>query len=620
MEALATEIRASVDPEAIDKVSRLFDATIRGILRELYQNARRSGAAGILVSMRPKTGTPLVEVTVADDGKGIEDPAVLLQLGRSAWDGADREDPAGMGIFALATTGATIESRAAGSSREAWRVRLVPSHFRGGAGARVDRIGREWNAGRPGTLVQFLYRVEHAASDAARMRVIQRAAEEEAEFLRTPVWIDGIRARQENFLKDAVRTVATPDGLIGIGDNRQAGGHARMGRRAVLHGMVAVFPQLPSMIIPRASKGLIPQVREALVTVVDLSDGKGDDPVRLTLPARDKVVWNEAARRVAAAAETLLYTEAASRIGSDPDLVPAHDQWAALRRAGHNVREPDPQLPRWHPAAASTYYADSRTPCISLLQGLSTRPRAMLVMAAEPDGLDAHALRSTLNRLDARNEGPLVLAERTDMAGYAWYDRLPRIVAVEVAVTLLDGTTVGWKSPDEAGKPDLPPGPVRAIRFELTVRDEQGERKVRIEGGAWIASTEAPGWSDELAACVHAIPDGPDSLPRKTLEIEIETATAREVDDERWTDQQEDERRSACAAAALRAQGDGEAAAIQRMRDAVANHVTEHLPDDRTATIRIGAGPIEIELAAREIETDDLDAHGSEDGEDDQRE
>ena len=53
-------------------------------------------------------------MTVADDGAGIVDPAVLLSFGENGWsdDLVAREDAAGMGILSLAHRGCRIASRA----------------------------------------------------------------------------------------------------------------------------------------------------------------------------------------------------------------------------------------------------------------------------------------------------------------------------------------------------------------------------------------------------------------------------------------------------------------------------------------------------------------------------
>lgn len=73
--------RAHVAPEAIDKVGRLFNASLNDILNELFQNARRAGATRIAVDQTddPQLG---LAIRVADDGPGLDDPQSLFSLGR----------------------------------------------------------------------------------------------------------------------------------------------------------------------------------------------------------------------------------------------------------------------------------------------------------------------------------------------------------------------------------------------------------------------------------------------------------------------------------------------------------------------------------------------------------
>ncbi|MDO5622606.1 MAG: hypothetical protein Q4G24_14190 [Paracoccus sp. (in: a-proteobacteria)] len=87
---------AHVAPEAIDKVGRLFNASLDDILNELLQNARRAGATRVAVDQidDPQFGAA---IRVADDGPGLDDPQSLFSLGRSGWgdDTITAEDAAG---------------------------------------------------------------------------------------------------------------------------------------------------------------------------------------------------------------------------------------------------------------------------------------------------------------------------------------------------------------------------------------------------------------------------------------------------------------------------------------------------------------------------------------------
>ena len=107
---LPATIAASVAPETISKVGRLFNGSATDVLNELLQNARRAGAGRVRLTI---TGTPGDRLlTIVDDGQGIADPVAIVTLGRSGWTAETlrREDPAGMGVFSLAGRDVIVRS------------------------------------------------------------------------------------------------------------------------------------------------------------------------------------------------------------------------------------------------------------------------------------------------------------------------------------------------------------------------------------------------------------------------------------------------------------------------------------------------------------------------------
>ena len=67
--SLPKEIRATIHEDAIQKVSRFFNATTAECLNELLQNSRRSGATRVDITLQ--------DSTVTDDGRGVQDPEAL---------------------------------------------------------------------------------------------------------------------------------------------------------------------------------------------------------------------------------------------------------------------------------------------------------------------------------------------------------------------------------------------------------------------------------------------------------------------------------------------------------------------------------------------------------------
>ena len=107
--------RSKTSPlNVIDKVTRLFSAGLADIFTETLQNSRRGGANRVAATI--EQDGDITRVTLADDGEGIADPAILLTFGESNWKAgiAEAEDPAGFGLLALSRRGCTLRWRLPG--------------------------------------------------------------------------------------------------------------------------------------------------------------------------------------------------------------------------------------------------------------------------------------------------------------------------------------------------------------------------------------------------------------------------------------------------------------------------------------------------------------------------
>src|SRR5205807_5357409 len=79
-------IRGRTAPGFISKADRLFRNDDAGMFVELLQNARRAGSTSIRVTIEECKGTTeSCDVTVQDDGAGIQEFQNLVMLGESAW-------------------------------------------------------------------------------------------------------------------------------------------------------------------------------------------------------------------------------------------------------------------------------------------------------------------------------------------------------------------------------------------------------------------------------------------------------------------------------------------------------------------------------------------------------
>jgi len=89
-------IRAHVSQAILPELTRFFggfDAT----LAEILQNCYRAGAKNVTVITDPECTV----LTILDDGRGCEDPQLLVEGGETGWDRTKVTSPAGMGFFSL---------------------------------------------------------------------------------------------------------------------------------------------------------------------------------------------------------------------------------------------------------------------------------------------------------------------------------------------------------------------------------------------------------------------------------------------------------------------------------------------------------------------------------------
>ena len=179
-------IRARIHETAVKRVTRIYAATLADIFAETLQNSRRAGATRVRIAVSPSPGLTAegsadgsesaLTVTIADDGAGIADPAVLLSFGENGWDDAlvRREDAAGFGFASLARRNCAVSSRPRSPDGEmvpGWRVELEPAHFLGEAEAEVH--AHDESPYPYGTSISFqatesIAAIRSAAENAAR--------------------------------------------------------------------------------------------------------------------------------------------------------------------------------------------------------------------------------------------------------------------------------------------------------------------------------------------------------------------------------------------------------------------------------------------------------------------
>ncbi len=258
----ARTITARIDPQAITRVTRFFNAGLRQTLEELLQNARRSGATEVDIWVDGDL------LTIADDGTGIDDPSSLLAFGASTWndEAVQREDPAGMGVYALAPRPCAIASKAA--EGDGWRVALEPKHFRGDAPAVIEPCAMP-ERGTAVTLTLLGGETEQTVKD-----VVEAAGRHHP----LPIVFNGNPVEREDFLRGSAATTEWEGVRIGVFAD---------GTRATLnfHGIEIRLTDAP----------YVRTMERGWSAAVDVIDAPG---LELTLPARQELVQNDLARRL----------------------------------------------------------------------------------------------------------------------------------------------------------------------------------------------------------------------------------------------------------------------------------------------------------------------------------
>lgn len=267
-------IQACVNPRLLKKADRLFTGSLEGRVIEILQNARRAGATKVVI------GNADGFVTVRDNGEGIEDFSRLLDLGGIGWEEAleSSEDPAGVGIFCLAPREATIRSNG--------RMAIIKEDGWTGALVKIQEDPEP----RGGTILRF-------ADEPWNKDVVER----HAAFCGMEVIVDNKRCAREVFVSDEAAHHPELGCRIEVRSSDKLDEWHRANRRdrycyaTVLvnfHGQVVAFDHHAVS-------------EQGLNYLVDLTGEPTS--IRLMLPARTRLVENEAYKQLLAALELEAY-------------------------------------------------------------------------------------------------------------------------------------------------------------------------------------------------------------------------------------------------------------------------------------------------------------------------
>lgn len=565
---LPATIRARVHDGAIDRVSRFFNASVADAAAELIQNARRSGATRLDVATEaiPERGTV---VTVTDDGFGIADPAVLLSFGESGWDAATarREDPAGMGVYALSKRGCMISSRpstAGIAPMPGWRAQLTPDCFLGKQEARI--VGCE-NAPLPsGTAITF-----RADQSSEGIRAAFAAA---ARHCPLAVTVNGEAVERKAFLDGALHVERWRGLSFGVFDSRF---HGFNDPDLNFHGLTLTV-HLPSV---DTIDGGTWSVR---------ADVDACPELELVLPARREAVQTPFLDEMRKAARIAIY-----RAMLRADRIPAlsHNHFTAARKAGIDMPIAPAVLRPWRPGIADIddwRDTPNREP---------VRP-GILVMAADPETQDQQCFWRAAER--AGIAGRLYETD-TRLEGYDWYDALARVDGVlidvaEAGVTHpLDALRAGDEpSADATTTPGLPDTLARpdAIHMHINIVHADGTSET-IAVPADVAFIGEEGtWVEDA----HPLVTRDSDLQPAGL-CQLMQAAYFSASDDPDADSHETQRRRFREDAthlAIKLLASEEEARKHTIAEAVWREILWVMPRDREVSIKVASGKVAVEF------------------------
>ena len=581
-------IRARIHDSAIRRVTRIYASTLSDVMTEALQNSRRADATWVRIAVGTladqSSGEPRFTVTIADDGVGIADPAVLLSFGENGWseDLVRREDAAGFGFASLSRRGCTVSSRPRspdGQTQPGWRVDLAPEHFLGESEAEVrpdDSLPRTGSGGAPfphGTSISF-----QATETAAAIR---HAAEAAARHYPLPVIFEGIPGTEPggetNVVNEQLERRAFLDGAVHAEPWRGlAFGVFRNRHRGYNDPDLNFF----GLTLPVG----LPTIETVHGGTWSVRTDIGDCPdLELVLPARKEAVENDFLNEMRDAARLAIYRA----IAADTEPRPAYADWKRAQDAGIDMAPPPAVLRPWRPGIADV--DDWREP-----PKLAAAGRDALVMACDPEPPEAQALwrAADCNGIASR----LFEADRR-LDGYDWYDGLDRVTGIEteIAIDAALQPLEQFPMPELTGAPAAPlPQRPRAIRINLAVTPARGPGRTLDLPSDLVLAGEAWSWVAEALPLVTA---DSDLQPHQLAELLRAGffSPSDDADSDSW-ETQRDRFDQEASHMAMRLLASDDEARIASIAEAVRRELFWLVPRDRPVEISISRPEIRVTL------------------------
>jgi hypothetical protein len=392
--------RVGINPKLLEKSRNFFNASLTDVLNELLQNARRAGATRVDITYDSASRN----LTVADDGSGIFRHGVAIDLGGSGWDGTMQasEDPAGCGLFSLASRTCLIES---------WgkKIALNERKFCGQEDVAIER-GDDIK----GTRISFPL-TEHEA------RSYQSIAEACALYYPLPVLVDGKELPRQQFLEAALYRYSWAGLTLGVVEHHWK-------TQINFHGLV-IDTHLSRV------EWCWNRTLTVSLDVIDCPD------LQLVLPARKEVVRNQFFEDLKRECHRAIYQYIALQCGNGiPHQLPYQD-WLRAKELGIELPEAARTLSAYVPRTANPDDWESA-------EEVSVAERT-IVFEADLEPPDAQAFWRGFENAELPHH---LVAACDKYRGYSWYDKLPTLSDVTFQIQFGERTLTPEEAATEAGQ------------------------------------------------------------------------------------------------------------------------------------------------------------------------
>jgi len=454
-------VSGRTSPHLLAKADRLFRNDDASVWVEILQNARRANATlvDITIEEHPsQQSTPIV--TVHDNGHGIGNFQDLLTLGESGWNESTeaREDPAGMGFFALCRSEVTVESGK-------HSVTITPPVFLGQSEAKVVPLPQPVQ----GTRIRF-------TRDSTKQQLIH-ALERVTEFYTVEVRLDGKPLPRHDFLEGSLYREEIDGIEVGFAPQFRWGHRSYPDENWNFYGARIRGAEL-------AFTGLLRPDRVQPYTVYARFNVLDTARVKLQLPDRKSIIEDrfseEFLLKARAAAYRLFLMEGKHAL--------PFKYWKEANALGITLPEAACLLSNWHAKPAD----DNAEPTFGSC-GLKVLTDVSRVILVDRNLENRHTFEAAIE-CGAAVDGDLYF-EEPEFTGYSWYDNRPRIVDTEI---FLDGIAFDRKT-HSANRPK---------KIEVEVAIEQAntpERRIRFSTPVHVESDSSI-WFD---FCFIAVENSP---------------------------------------------------------------------------------------------------------------